>query len=472
MCQRLHGTETGLVGYWKSDEGSGTSTLDATAAHLSGTLHNVSIADWKISGAAIGDTSVFLRGSALSSSSLSLASSSKGTLTADHISANTWDLHLYRVDTLPLYTDGLGSLAANNTYWGAFPSNDSGSTSMDLHFDYNTYPYALANESSLNLYNRDNASQRPWSNFSATLNTTSNVLDKTLVTSRKEIMLADFTAPACTAPTALNATLITAGSAQLSWTGSASHFNIAWGRTGTSLSSCSYIYNVLSSPYTKTGLAPSTNYDFYVQDSCGAGLVSSWAGPFHFRTLDLCSTPSGLHIDSVGPTSLLISWTAGSASQWVLEWGPAGFTPGVGIPYTVSSNPYLLTGLAPHTAYDIYLRAKCDTVNSAQIGPQRATTDSMRNVGIQGPATHFDAAILLPNPVDQWMFVQNVYATNESQLHVSIFDESGKAIVGKVNFRLMGNQLCFTIDNSLSPAYYWLRYQDEAGPHQLKFLKQ
>lgn len=39
MCKKLKGTESGLVGYWRMDEGTGTTTNDATANGNTGTLH-------------------------------------------------------------------------------------------------------------------------------------------------------------------------------------------------------------------------------------------------------------------------------------------------------------------------------------------------------------------------------------------------------------------------------------------------
>lgn len=39
ICKKLKGTETGLVGYWRMDEGTGTSTTDATANGNTGILH-------------------------------------------------------------------------------------------------------------------------------------------------------------------------------------------------------------------------------------------------------------------------------------------------------------------------------------------------------------------------------------------------------------------------------------------------
>ncbi|MBI4648069.1 MAG: choice-of-anchor J domain-containing protein [Bacteroidia bacterium] len=87
----------------------------------------------------------------------------------------------------------------------------------------------------------------------------------------------------------LSASNISMTSAELSWTtGGASNWNIQWGLQGFTLGNGTFIENV-TNPYPLSGLSASNVYDFYVQDSCGIGDVSSWSGPFTFNTA-LCDT--------------------------------------------------------------------------------------------------------------------------------------------------------------------------------------
>ena len=58
-----------------------------------------------------------------------------------------------------------------------------------------------------------------------------------------------------------------------------------------------------------SGLTANTCYDFYVQDSCGAGDVSLWAGPFNFCTA--CTSYSLPWSDNLDGGS----WTADNAAQ-------------------------------------------------------------------------------------------------------------------------------------------------------------
>ncbi len=107
--------------------------------------------------------------------------------------------------------------------------------------------------------------------------------------------------PSCPPSSGLQAGSITNSSAELSWTtGGASIWNIEYGPAGFTQGTGTVIHNVTSNPYTLTGLSSNTDYEWYVQDSCGTNDVSSWAGPASFTTLmGPVSNPSacGLALD-------------------------------------------------------------------------------------------------------------------------------------------------------------------------------
>ncbi|KPA18019.1 Pentaxin, partial [Candidatus Magnetomorum sp. HK-1] len=58
MCQKLAGTESGLVAYYRFDHISGTTLKDLSGNSHHGTLLNMDNNDWVLSGAPIGDTSI------------------------------------------------------------------------------------------------------------------------------------------------------------------------------------------------------------------------------------------------------------------------------------------------------------------------------------------------------------------------------------------------------------------------------
>ncbi len=80
-----------------------------------------------------------------------------------------------------------------------------------------------------------------------------------------------------------------------------------------------------------------------------------------------CPSPSLFNVSYITSNSANISWTEnGSASQWNIEYGLAGFTQGTGTTiYHTTSNPYSLTGLNSSTYYDFYVQAVCSSTDSS-----------------------------------------------------------------------------------------------------------
>ena len=91
-------------------------------------------------------------------------------------------------------------------------------------------------------------------------------------------------APLCIPPSALTASNITATQADFAWTenGISTTWNIEWGGSGFTQGTGA-LESGVTNPYTLTGLAVNTPYDYYVQTDCGIN-QSAWVGPFTFTT--------------------------------------------------------------------------------------------------------------------------------------------------------------------------------------------
>ena len=88
-----------------------------------------------------------------------------------------------------------------------------------------------------------------------------------------------------------------------------------------------------------------------------------------------CPQPSNISVLSSGANDITLSWTSGGATNWNIEYGPAGFSPGSGTIVNANSNPFNITGLSPSTSYDFYLRDSCGAGDvSVWVGPQTANT--------------------------------------------------------------------------------------------------
>ncbi len=101
-------------------------------------------------------------------------------------------------------------------------------------------------------------------------------------------------------------------------------------------------------------------------------------------TVGMCPQPSALTAGNMTQNSAEIGWTEnGTATQWLIEYGPQGFTPGTGTYQVVTANPATVTGLNPNTNYSAYVSSICSSTDSSMMaGPVQFTTS-------QNPVTTF-----------------------------------------------------------------------------------
>ncbi len=96
---------------------------------------------------------------------------------------------------------------------------------------------------------------------------------------------------------------------------------------------------------------------------------------FDIHETPTCFKPTNLSTGTVTATSIQVAWTSGGASNWNIEYGPVGFTPGSGTVVSTTTNPFIVTGLSPNTTYDFYVRDSCGVGDvSAWEGPVDDTT--------------------------------------------------------------------------------------------------
>ncbi len=138
-------------------------------------------------------------------------------------------------------------------------------------------------------------------------------------------------APSCIPPSSLGATNVGTTTADLFWsTGGAANWNVEYGSVGFALGSGTRMA-VTNDTLALTGLSASSTYDFYVQDSCGVGDVSSWSGPYTFVTLCGVIVPPSLEDFNNGfPPNCWEQADGGTPSTAVgtlgtSAWGDDGF---------------------------------------------------------------------------------------------------------------------------------------------------
>ena len=102
------------------------------------------------------------------------------------------------------------------------------------------------------------------------------------------------------------------------------------------------------------------------------GTVSNFQGDMAIDQLSLvgnllpCLPPSQMSFTNVNTTSADINWP-GSSGNAEVEVVTAGQPQGTGTLYPGASSPLSVTGLTPGTAYDVYIREICGSINSSWI---------------------------------------------------------------------------------------------------------
>ncbi|KPA09957.1 secreted protein [Candidatus Magnetomorum sp. HK-1] len=191
MCQRLTGSESGLLAYYRFDHISGTILTDLSGNDYHGTLTNMDNADWIISGAALGDNSTYdYTGSLASDFSVTLSHSDGDALTAFGDGGSYSGLHVYLINEAPsTYTApaGFASLYTGH-YFGVFPVGITPTYSIAYNYSGNT---SIAINSGLRLASRSN-NAGTWTDISALLDTPSTTLSQTGISAFSGVSTTEF----------------------------------------------------------------------------------------------------------------------------------------------------------------------------------------------------------------------------------------------------------------------------------------
>ncbi|MBI1316495.1 T9SS type A sorting domain-containing protein [bacterium] len=215
-----------------------------------------------------------------------------------------------------------------------------------------------------------------------------------------------FSTLACSDITAPVVAPLTYNSAEVSWPANAAHgtIQLEFGLQGFTPGSGSTL-STTSDSLILTGLNPTTAYDYYLRAFCAFG-NSSVTGPFSFTTLaQVCDTVQGFALGTVDPTSAVLQWTgSGNYQSYQIEYGVSGFTPGSGTTIANASNPTVLMGLTPNTAYQAYVRGICSFGNGPWSMPLAWTTPAQictppTGAQIQSVGTNSITLSWIPQPL-------------------------------------------------------------------------
>ncbi|KGO91964.1 T9SS type B sorting domain-containing protein [Flavobacterium subsaxonicum] len=201
--------------------------------------------------------------------------------------------------------------------------------------------------------------------------------------------------PNCAAPTALTATNIGLTSANLSWAGNASQWEIeilpqAPTPTGVGTLYSGALPYVATTTTDGTALTPDTCYKYYVRSVCASYNKSAWVGPFSFCTPALgesCAAPivvSGLPYTTTDNTSNYGDNTAIEGSPGATGCGTASAYLGgndVVYAYTPTTTGYIDILMTPTATWSgIFVYDDCADIGINCIGGASGSDTNPRNI--------------------------------------------------------------------------------------------
>ena len=177
--------------------------------------------------------------------------------------------------------------------------------------------------------------------------------------------------PGVTAPSNFTASDITTSSANITWTGAAANdyhvdYEVCFSTTNSVpadlIEDENYFIGITETTFSLDNLEQNTTYYVWVRDNCGTDGYSSWAST-NFTTLELCPTPTNLHVVSYTSTTATLEWTAATGqSAWMIYYSTSNQAPAPDQAtdiVAVNTNPYTLTNLTAETTYYAWVRGDC-----------------------------------------------------------------------------------------------------------------
>lgn len=194
--------------------------------------------------------------------------------------------------------------------------------------------------------------------------------------------------PTCVSPNHVAAANITSHSASISWTenGTATSWRIDYNGT---------VVTANTNPFTLSELADNTTYVVKVKSVCDLDNESNWSATTSFATISEsptpCEKPSGITFSNITATSVTIAWTEnGTASSWKIDYN--------GTVMTVTSNPYVLSGLTANTTYSIKIKAVCSADSESEWSEESSfLSPHIRSFVITSEATNITSASAVLN---------------------------------------------------------------------------
>ena len=146
---------------------------------------------------------------------------------------------------------------------------------------------------------------------------------------------------------------------------------IVYGPTAPSTTPTSYQIGLGVSSTDFMLINPTTHATTHYTTLTTNGTTSVWPGANRYyeflAPVITCPKPVDFALNSITSDEAVLAWDeTGDATQWIIEYGVAGFTRGSGTTDIVFDTFAILSGLTPNTNYDVYVRSLCAVGDSSK----------------------------------------------------------------------------------------------------------
>lgn len=188
----------------------------------------------------------------------------------------------------------------------------------------------------------------------------------------------------CDPPLGLEVTNVAGTSAKLNWTSNgAQTYNIDYKAANSTVwTNVATAYS--GSNITINNLTLNTDYDWRIQSNCSSTLKSTYLFAPRFNSGSGCEIPAGLTSGSYLGTTTKLSWNAGSAPSYNLQYKTAAATTWTTV-QNITTNTYNLQGLTENTNYVWKVQAACSTSSLSAYSAEASFNSGFAQVQSPGP---------------------------------------------------------------------------------------
>ncbi|MBF0450306.1 MAG: cadherin domain-containing protein, partial [Candidatus Magnetomorum sp.] len=188
MCQKLTGTEEGLVAYYRFDHVNGSTLKDYSIYKNHATMTGIEDASWTVSGAPLGDSSAYdYTGSAAADFAIAITHTMGDSFYATGDNGTYSAIHVYRIDEQPniITPPANWNFIDPDHYWGVYAVGTYPTFSVSYHYSENT---AIVIENDTRIAYRANADDITWEDTVSSINTSSKIVSNSLLENGEFIM--------------------------------------------------------------------------------------------------------------------------------------------------------------------------------------------------------------------------------------------------------------------------------------------